>query len=1235
MRKEDIMKKIISIIAATTVSITGSVIPTMAATYEKIFEEETAVFQNGSFETGDTSGWTVVKPDMVSVDSDVATPSGDHSLEITSDGSEGVVIYQELEALPNTNYVANLTWWDCTINDVQYKVYGDYVNENNLITTVNGQWGGQNWYTNNALFNSGEYEKLIFAVENVAAEGKSYRVDNIFLIQANTVYNGSFDDNIDGFVTNSLTYQYTTEDKYAGNGAVKYHLSSAGYPFAYIPVPLEKKSSYLLTFNYKIVKGKLGVRLSNSKQNQYTAFTTTFGSDTLSAVSEEWQTYTQEFSSGNNELLCIAVQTMTGQVGDLYYIDEVKLIKKGAVVKSIALTGYVSEGKNVYAEASAVDAVSGEKAEVLYQWQKSDDGISWSDISGASKSTYKCAGDDEILRVAVTPISGGNTAYSDILTAEDKELFEENLKKDVAEKLDDIDFNNSDEIEELKKYVSIAEEYDADMTPDSDETREALESLRVFVEEKISKIELNRENEQEIKNAINLVNIYVSLGGSTEDITGADTIVNCWLEVSEIITEYSAFENIINVKFSNSVKEDSIENIKLMNVNKDNYLIENVKDEDGVMGLKIRIINDFDSETNRSLILPAEITCAKTPYLTMGEDYTYNFRMGTGVSVNKENKTVTNNSGEELSFNVFAGAYTASGDLADYVWEKFENVGNGESVSISGINSGDVKIIVYSDDMKIYYTDDAEVSSTESDKNEAFFNEEIREIVVTGKTDISGRPVFALITDETGEITYASVVLSGENGGYEFKTTIKEQDYGRYDIAVGGYDFGENLNSFIYYISPEECSAIIEKINTVIAEDEVREVYDKFNIIDSLLDSLSEKNLAELINSDLTVIEHNDTEAAKALLKKLMLIEAYNENNSEFTSNTGKIKYEDELELKNIDENGVTIYSLYSSLLNEEGLKKLYERLSGKNIKSAEAFDKIFKEEVMLCAVAFPNVGGSAYIDEILTEENMNAAGIDGAKYLSKDKSQKNKTKENITKKLFENISALETEINKNVTTGGMGGGGSSSFSGSSGSGMVINTNNTNILDSQTIKPVQELKFTDISGEHWAYKYIYALNEINVINGIDETHFNPDGTVTREQLVKMLCEALNLKKGEKDVQFEDVKEGSWYERYIHVAASQSIINGVGNNLFGVGQPVTREDLCVMVMNAMKPETTESQVSFADESEISDYAKEAVATLSLFKVISGFEDGTFRPKANCTRAQAAKIIYEIMKIKEVI
>ena len=178
-------------------------------------------------------------------------------------------------------------------------------------------------------------------------------------------------------------------------------------------------------------------------------------------------------------------------------------------------------------------------------------------------------------------------------------------------------------------------------------------------------------------------------------------------------------------------------------------------------------------------------------------------------------------------------------------------------------------------------------------------------------------------------------------------------------------------------------------------------------------------------------------------------------------------------------------------------------------------------------------------------------------------------------------------------------------------------------VDNNESKPT----LTDVTSEHWAYESVKALFDAGVINGFEDGSFKPEDSVTREQFVKMLVAAFEM-KGDADASYSDVPKNAWYYEAVAIATANDITKGYGNE-FGVGKKITREDAAVMIYRIVK--ATQAEVSaFDDDASISSYAKDAVYGLSNAGVINGMGDGSFAPKANLTRAQAAKIIYTALK-----
>lgn len=184
-----------------------------------------------------------------------------------------------------------------------------------------------------------------------------------------------------------------------------------------------------------------------------------------------------------------------------------------------------------------------------------------------------------------------------------------------------------------------------------------------------------------------------------------------------------------------------------------------------------------------------------------------------------------------------------------------------------------------------------------------------------------------------------------------------------------------------------------------------------------------------------------------------------------------------------------------------------------------------------------------------------------------------------------------------------------------------------------TPEPTIKVSFSDVTESHWAKNYIEELASKGILSGMGNNMFKPDDYVTREQFAKILAEAFEIVKDNGESSFADVEKGSWYEKYVASVYDKGIAGGIGGNMFGIGQNMTRQDMAVMIVRAAKALGldlgTPSAHAYNDEGRIADYAKEAVSLLVGANVVSGFEDNTFRPSENCTRAQVAKIVSAVL------
>ncbi len=173
---------------------------------------------------------------------------------------------------------------------------------------------------------------------------------------------------------------------------------------------------------------------------------------------------------------------------------------------------------------------------------------------------------------------------------------------------------------------------------------------------------------------------------------------------------------------------------------------------------------------------------------------------------------------------------------------------------------------------------------------------------------------------------------------------------------------------------------------------------------------------------------------------------------------------------------------------------------------------------------------------------------------------------------------------------------------------------------------VWENPFSDVKGDDWFYESVKYATEKNLFKGTSETTFSPDGTLTRAMLVTVLYRSA----GEPEVTgvsgFNDVEKGAYYENAVTWAKINGIVMGMTETEFSPDSPVLREQIAAIIFRYANgdKEEADSEISFKDENEISQYAKEAVLYCVKKGIIKGNENGEFKPKANATRAETAAV-----------
>ena len=174
------------------------------------------------------------------------------------------------------------------------------------------------------------------------------------------------------------------------------------------------------------------------------------------------------------------------------------------------------------------------------------------------------------------------------------------------------------------------------------------------------------------------------------------------------------------------------------------------------------------------------------------------------------------------------------------------------------------------------------------------------------------------------------------------------------------------------------------------------------------------------------------------------------------------------------------------------------------------------------------------------------------------------------------------------------------------------------------IKVVTAPNFTDVKEGAWYYEYVMAMAEEGIIKGMTPTTFEPEGNLTRAETAMLLYRMAGEPEVEEPATFTDVKEGAWYADAVAWAEDQKIVDGMTPTTFEPNGKVTRAQLVTMLYRMIGEPGVGFTSSFTDVKSGTWYSS-AVAWAEDAGIVNGMTPTTFEPDGYCTRAQAAKVL----------
>ena len=455
--------------------------------------------------------------------------------------------------------------------------------------------------------------------------------------------------------------------------------------------------------------------------------------------------------------------------------------------------------------------------------------------------------------------------------------------------------------------------------------------------------------------------------------------------------------------------------------------------------------------------------------------------------------------------------------------------------------------------------------------------------------------------------------VADSEGIYTVKFKLAEEDAasGLYPVYAG-YGKLQNANDTIYYVNKSNYEQ--KTAQFVSADDKAGFIIE--NVYDMALEP-------ELINSTYSseICKVYDKSFGTKELTNSQITAGINKSAAIVNFNKGNIPiFGDYEELFEIDDD---LYVFINKNYVSDIKKRIEEKMNHDSTSSAEFDENLCKSLVLAC---IENADGYGDVGSVLNAYG-DKFGIDRKKineYVCKRLVGNSYTENNLKKSVEDFYQDSKEDGDKGSTHGG---GGSSN----------VKVPSITVEPSKNIDTPEPYKedlgaFSDLNGYDWAKAAIEKLSAMGVLRGRESKKFCPEQNVLREEFIKMIMEGVNFASLTGEFEMDDVSENDWYYPYVKNAYIAGIVKGIDNNKFGVGLNITREDMAVMLFNALNKKGL--KLTTADSAGInldgaSDYAVEAILALAKAGIVHGDGNGNFNPKSNTTRAEAAVIVYNAL------
>lgn len=182
------------------------------------------------------------------------------------------------------------------------------------------------------------------------------------------------------------------------------------------------------------------------------------------------------------------------------------------------------------------------------------------------------------------------------------------------------------------------------------------------------------------------------------------------------------------------------------------------------------------------------------------------------------------------------------------------------------------------------------------------------------------------------------------------------------------------------------------------------------------------------------------------------------------------------------------------------------------------------------------------------------------------------------------------------------------------------------------VKP--DHKFDDLADSHWAKDFIDDLYNRGIVSGDGESNtVRPDAQITRQEAAKIAVTAVGLAESNAALTFTDAADvADWAKGYVAAAVDAGIITGFDDGSFKPNDNMTREQFAAVIVRAFELGEADTALTFIDADQIG-WSKGYIAKAVELGIINGYEDNSFKPANNVSRAEAFKMLSSALNLEK--